>query len=216
MLGALRGFALAALVFSSRGGRRVLRAKRCVLRAGFGLRRRASLGDRPDHRSRVAATRHDRLRRRRARDAGAHRRVRLFGLAFALTGGLVGLMLSRCKRSWCARFVGCAAQTYVRSRQASALYRCCSAHRLGRTFPRATRRCGAGRARGIRAARVGGFATDEGARVRAIAECAGKINVIEFSDFECPFCRAVHPVLWPCVRAVRDAHALVRKSFETW
>src|SRR6185503_6117111 len=30
--------------------------------------------------------------------------------------------------------------------------------------------------------------------VRAVYE-PGKINVVEFADFECPYCRALHPVL---------------------
>ena len=41
----------------------------------------------------------------------------------------------------------------------------------------------------------------------------GKINVIEFSDFECPFCRAMHPVLKAALGPYGTRVHFVRKTF---
>jgi protein-disulfide isomerase len=42
---------------------------------------------------------------------------------------------------------------------------------------------------------------------------AGKINVIELSDFECPYCRALHPVLEHALEPYADRVHFVRKPF---
>jgi protein-disulfide isomerase len=48
--------------------------------------------------------------------------------------------------------------------------------------------------------------------VAALAS-AGKINVVEFSDFECPFCRALHPVLERALAPYGDRAHFVRKVY---
>jgi predicted DsbA family dithiol-disulfide isomerase len=50
------------------------------------------------------------------------------------------------------------------------------------------------------------------AYVRSLS-VAGEINVIEFSDFECPFCRALHPVLSAAIAPYGTRVHFVRKSF---
>jgi protein-disulfide isomerase len=42
---------------------------------------------------------------------------------------------------------------------------------------------------------------------------AGKINVVEFSDFECPHCRAMHPVLTRALAPHGDRVHFVRKVY---
>ncbi|MFI5305813.1 MAG: thioredoxin domain-containing protein [Polyangiales bacterium] len=41
----------------------------------------------------------------------------------------------------------------------------------------------------------------------------GKINVVELSDFECPFCRAMHPVLMGALTQYRGRVSFVRKCY---
>jgi protein-disulfide isomerase len=41
----------------------------------------------------------------------------------------------------------------------------------------------------------------------------GKLDVIELSDFECPYCRAMHPVLTRALAPYRDRLHFVRRSY---
>ncbi len=50
------------------------------------------------------------------------------------------------------------------------------------------------------------------AYVRA-ASVAGKLNVVEVSDFECPYCRAMHPALMRALAPYRDRVNFVRITF---
>lgn len=50
------------------------------------------------------------------------------------------------------------------------------------------------------------------AKIRAYYE-PGKINVVEFSDFECPFCRRLHPILAKLKKEYGDRVNFVRLNF---
>jgi protein-disulfide isomerase/uncharacterized membrane protein len=142
-------------------------------------------------------------------------RVQLMGLAMAVTGGIVALILLALQRlvigAWCALCVGADVSALLAAACAATLLRARLPIALG-TGARAL-------ARGLVALAL--FAPPVFAYSRATPVppfvgalgVAGKINVIEFSDFECPFCRRLHPVLMSALAPYGDRVHFVRKSF---
>jgi uncharacterized membrane protein/predicted DsbA family dithiol-disulfide isomerase len=215
-IGVLRGFALAALVFSSAAAAEYFTSHGAFCAPGSGcdavrasaIGRTIGLALPPLGMIGFAGVVLATLSR--------SRRTRLFGLAFALTGGLVGLVLIALQafvvRAFCWLCTGadlCALAAGV-----------CALPLLRRTpawREDSARAAGAWRAALVVAAFAPpAWAVSQPTRipayVRSLGE-AGKINVIEFSDFECPFCRALHPVLSAAIAPYGTRVHFVRETF---
>lgn len=216
LIGALRGFALAALAFSSaaaveyfgRGGAFCAPGSGCDAVRFSAIGRTIGLALPPlgmiGFASVVLATL-------------AHgRRVRLFGLAFALTGGLIGLLLLALQafvvRAFCWLCTGADACAVAAGICALPLLR------RAPDWPDAPARTAAiWRASLVLAAlALPAWAVSQPTTVPAYVHSLclpGKINVIELSDFECPFCRALHPVLSAAIAPYGERVHFVRKTF---
>jgi predicted DsbA family dithiol-disulfide isomerase/uncharacterized membrane protein len=145
-------------------------------------------------------------------------RPRLLGLSLAVTGGLAGATLLALQAfvvgAWCALCVGADVGAVLAAACALPLLR---NRALGLVLAPTAR----ARAFSHGLVVLALFApptwaltrpTHVPAYVNALS-VAGKINVVEFSDFECPFCRGLHPVLDAVLAPYGERIHFVRKSY---
>lgn len=145
-------------------------------------------------------------------------RWRLLGLSLAVTGGIAGAILLALQafvvRAWCVLCVGVDVAALLTALCALPLLR-------NQSHARALAPGASARALSHGLVVLALFApptwaftrrTHMPAYVQSLS-APGKINVIEFSDFECPFCRGLHPVLKAALAPYAERIHFVRKSY---
>jgi protein-disulfide isomerase len=142
-------------------------------------------------------------------------RIQLLGIAFAVSAGLVGLCLLAAQvfvvGAWCTLCVGADVPAVAGAACALPLLRARLPITLG---PRVSALGRASIVLALFAPPVLAYSrpTPVPAFVGSLS-VRNKINVIEFSDFECPFCRRLHPVLMSALAPYGDRVHFVRRSF---
>jgi protein-disulfide isomerase/uncharacterized membrane protein len=215
-LGVLRGFALAALAFSSAAAVEYFAHKGafCAPGSGCDAVRSSAIGRQIGFA--LPAIGMIGFMVVLAGTLSRSRRDRLIGLAAALTGGLVGLILLALQafvvRAYCWLCTGADVCAVIAGVCAVPLLRRAPA------WPDVSVRAAAAwRAAIILAAlALPAWAISQPTRVPSYVRSLsvpGKVNVIEFSDFECPFCRALHPVLSAAIAPYAERVHFVRKSY---
>jgi predicted DsbA family dithiol-disulfide isomerase/uncharacterized membrane protein len=143
-------------------------------------------------------------------------RARFGGLSFAVAGGLVGALLLLLQGLWigafCALCVGADGAALAAALFALPLLR--STELWPPCAPRTRRVWLAAAVFAIGAPTAFGLSrpTTLPSYVTALA-VRDKITVVELSDFECPFCRALHPILTSALAHYGSRIHFVRKSY---